>query len=52
MYNNFGRLGYNAIMWLIIAWNASPNTPLFEFRDDVIQYHNYEPFDYKLKLRT
>ena len=33
----------------MIAWNASPNTPLFEFRDDVIQYHNYEPFDYKVK---
>ena len=48
-WNQTARQLYNAIMWLIIAWNASPNTPLFEFRDDVIQYHNYEPFDYKVK---
>ena len=48
-WNQTARQLYNAIMWLIIAWNASPNTPLFEFRDDVIQYHNHEPFDYKVK---
>lgn len=48
-WNQTARQLYNAIMWLIIAWNASPNTPLFEFRDDVIQYHNCEPFDWKVK---
>ena len=48
-WNQTARQLYNAIMWLIIAWGASPNTPLFEFRDDVIQYHNCEPFDWKIK---
>lgn len=26
----------HAIMWLIIAWDAKPNTPLFEFMDDIL----------------
>ena len=48
-WNQTARQLYNAIMWLIIAWDAKPNTPLFEFRDDVVRYHNREPFDWKVK---
>lgn len=40
---------YNAIMWLIIIWDAKPNTPLFEFKDDIVKYKNFEPFDWKIK---
>lgn len=40
---------YNAIMWLIIAWDAKPNTPLFEFKDDIMKYRRFEPFDWKIK---
>lgn len=48
-WNQTARQLYNAIMWLIIAWDASPGTPLFEFRDDIIQYHNLQPFDSKVR---
>lgn len=40
---------YNAIMWLIIAWDAKSDTPLFEFRDDVLKYKQCNPFDWKIK---
>lgn len=40
---------YNAIMWLIILWDAKPDTPLFKFKDEVIKYKNNEPFDSKIK---
>lgn len=40
---------YNAIMWLIIAWDAKPGTALFEFRSDIIKYKEYRPFDWKVK---
>lgn len=40
---------YNAIMWLIIAWDAQPDTPLFEFRDEVVKYKKLNPFDSKIK---
>jgi len=39
---------YNAIMWLIILWDAKPDTPLFEFRDDVIRYKKVKPFISKI----
>lgn len=48
-WNQTARQLYNAIMWLIIAWDAKPNTPLFEFRDDVIRYHDRVPFGWKVK---
>lgn len=48
-WNQTARQLYNAIMWLIIAWDASPDTPLFQFRDDIIQYHNLQPFDSKVR---
>ncbi len=28
---------YNAIMWLIIAWDAKHGTPLFECRSDLVK---------------
>lgn len=40
---------YNAIMWLIIDWNVKPETPLFEFRSDIVEYKEYRPFDWKVK---
>ena len=40
---------YNAIMWLIIAWDAKPNTPLFEFKDDIVKFKKLNPFDWKIK---
>lgn len=40
---------YNAIMWLIIAWDAKPGTPLFEFRSDIVKYKRFEPFGWKVK---
>ncbi|CZD30833.1 Uncharacterised protein [Streptococcus pneumoniae] len=36
-------------MWLIILWDAKPDTPLFDFKDEVIKYKTYEPFDIKIK---
>lgn len=40
---------YNAIMWLIIAWDAKPDTLLFELKDDIMKYRMYEPYDWKIK---
>ena len=48
-WNQTARQLYNAIMWLIIAWNAKPDTPLFEFKKDIIENQNREPFDWKVK---
>ena len=48
-WNPTAKQLYNAIMWLIIAWDAKPNTPLFEFRDDIVKYKRYNPFDWKIK---
>lgn len=47
-WNQTARQLYNAIMWLIIAWDAKPDTPLFEFKSDVIKYQNLEPFPSKV----
>lgn len=35
----------------INSWNptAKQNTPLFEFRDDIVKYKIYNPFDWKIK---
>ncbi len=48
-WNQTARQLYNAIMWLIIAWDAKPGTPLFEFKSDIIQNHNREPYNWKVK---
>ena len=48
-WNATARQLYNGIMWLIIAWDARPNTPLFEFKEDILKYKNYDPFDWKIK---
>lgn len=48
-WNATAKQLYNAIMWLIIAWDAKPDTPLFEFKDDIEKYKRYEPFDWKIK---
>ncbi|ODO58938.1 hypothetical protein A5N56_09105 [Streptococcus pneumoniae] len=36
-------------MWLIILWNAKPDTPLFNFKDEVIKYKTYKPFESSIK---
>ena len=48
-WNPTAKQLYNAIMWLIIAWDAKPNTPLFEFKDDIEKYKKFNPFDWKIK---
>ena len=48
-WNATAKQLYNAIMWLIIAWDAKPNTPLFEFKEDILKYKNSNPFDWKIK---
>lgn len=40
---------YNAIMWLIILWNAKLDTPLFKFKDEVIKHKKHEPFGNRIK---
>lgn len=48
-WNPTAKQLYNAIMWLIIAWDAKPGTPLFEFRSDIVKYKRFEPFGWKVK---
>lgn len=48
-WNQTARQLYNAIMWLIIVWDAKPDTPLFEFKNDIIKYQNCKPFAWKVK---
>lgn len=49
VWNPVAKQLYNAIMWLIIAWDAKPDTPLFEFRKDIVHYKKFKPFDWKVK---
>ena len=48
-WNETAKQLYHAIMWLIILWDAKPDTPLFDFKDKVIKYKTYEPFESKIK---
>lgn len=48
-WNPAAKQLYNAIMWLIIAFDAKPGTPLFEFERDVVTYKKCEPFPWKVK---
>lgn len=48
-WNETAKQLYNVIMWLIILWNAKPDTPLFNFKDEVIKYKTYEPFESSIK---
>lgn len=48
-WNATAKQLYNAIMWLIIVWDAKPDTPLFEFKDDILKYKRCNPFDWKIK---
>ena len=48
-WNGTAKQLYNAIMWLIILWDAKPDTPLFDFKDEVIKYKTHEPFESKIK---
>ena len=48
-WNKTAKQLYNAIMWLIILWKSKPDTPLFDFKDEVIKYKTYEPFESRIK---
>lgn len=48
-WNPVAKQLYNAIMWLIIAWDAKPDTPLFDFMNDIVKYKRCVPFGYKVK---
>ncbi|RDW99401.1 hypothetical protein gvb01_04915 [Gardnerella vaginalis] len=48
-WNETAKQLYNAIMWLIVLWDAKPDTPLFDFMDEVIKYKKCEPFDGKIR---
>ena len=48
-WNPVAKQLYNAIMWLIVAWDAKPGTPLFEFSSDIQKYKDYTPYDWKVK---
>lgn len=48
-WNETAKQLYDAIMWLIILWDAKLNTPLFDFKDEVIKYKKYEPYESKIK---
>lgn len=49
IWNPVAKQLYNAIMWLIIAWDAKPGTPLFEFRSDIEKHKKVTPFEWKVK---
>lgn len=40
---------YNATMLLICAWNAVPNTPLFNIKDELETYVTTEPYFSRIK---
>ena len=48
-WNETAKQLYHAIMWLIVLWDAKPDTPLFDFRDEVIKYKTREPYESKIK---
>jgi hypothetical protein len=48
-WNETAKQLYNAIMWLIILWDAKPDTPLFDFKDEVIKYKSLDPFESRIK---
>lgn len=40
---------YNASMWLIIMWNAQPDTPLFSIAEEVFKMKENSPSNAKIK---
>lgn len=48
-WNPAAKQLYNAVMWLIMAWDASPGTPLFDFLQEAEQYKYCEPFLSRVK---
>lgn len=47
-WNPVAKQLYNAIMWLIVLWNAKIDTALFDFRDDVVKFKKVIPFTWKI----
>ncbi len=48
-WNLVARQLYNAIMWVIIIIEASPNTPIFNIRERVYNFRDREPFESQVK---
>lgn len=45
VWNPAARQFYNAIMWLIIAWDAKPGTKIFEEKEKALKYRHCTPYD-------
>lgn len=48
-WNDTAKQLYNAIMWLIIAWDAKPDTPLYKFKDEIIEHKSSTPSNLEIK---
>lgn len=48
-WNPVARQLYNAIMWVIVIIDAKPNTAIYEVKEKVWKYKNYEPFPSQVK---
>lgn len=50
-WNPTAKQLHNAIMWMIIVWNASPrpNSPLFKIKSNLEHYPSFKPYDNKIK---
>ena len=48
-WNPVARQLYNAIMWVIVIIDAKPNTAIYEVKEKVWKYKNYEPFPNQVK---
>lgn len=49
VWNPLARQLYYAIMWTIMLINAEPDTPIYNIKEKVYQYRQYEPYDSKIK---
>ncbi len=48
-WNPVQRQLYNAVMWLIIAWDATPKTPIYEIEKYSWEHRSEEPLGYMVK---
>lgn len=48
-WNPAAKQLYNAIMLLIVAWDAKAGTPLFKMKIEAEKYYKFEPYIYRIK---
>jgi hypothetical protein len=48
-WNEMAKQLYNAVMILIVDWNAKPGTPLFDIKKEAENYKNYTPVLWRIK---